>query len=192
MSDIAVLLENNSLGLPKEAIDRLNRQLKSGITAPLSPEKEAGLFMLYSCGDSLDLIAIKTNIPLDVVYVTALKYSWVEKAGVLHGDVTAIQKSLATSLLVATYLSVQKDLADVIAGRKNADKCGLIPKNIMGLERLMAMVSEITDNKPLGKDIPGSTVVHATNVQINHALPEKPKESLEEIQAKFDLLRSKK
>jgi len=195
MSDIALLTESNNLGLSQEAIERLQRQLKSGITAPLSPERESGPFMLWCCQDSLEIISIKCNIPIDVIYATAIKYDWVAKAGVLHGDVKSIQKSIATSLLVATFMTIQKDLADVLAGRKSADKCKLMPQNIVGLERLMAMVSDVMGDAQLGKEVPGSTVVHAMNVQINNQLPEaptKPRESAEEINAKFELLRGKK
>lgn len=173
MNDLKALIVQNELALPKEQVDRLlSLNGRKGLYA-LAPEKEPGPFLLFCTGDDLETISAKMNMPRDVIVATAIQYRWPEKARVLHRDKPGIvpadlQKELANTILVATVVSMQKELGEVIAGRKDAKDCPLIPSSPAALEKLMAMVTAL--NTPGGAAGPQpepkpTTVVHANNVQ---------------------------
>lgn len=180
MNDIQALVVKNDLSLPQERVDSLVTLLKQRSLSYLSPEKEGGPFLLYCCGDSFEVVSLKTNYPIEVVLLTAMQYKWHTKANLLQktladGGLLDIQKDMAKMLLIATHTSIQKQLGDVIAGRLDPDKCALIPKSIKGLNELMTMVNGITDKvkeieNPSPKQVP--ITVHGTNIQINHGAPE--------------------
>jgi len=167
---IAVVTEN-AINLPIERRDELIRQIRRNTISQLSPEKEAGPFALYMLGDSIEAIALKTNYPIDVICLTAIYYRWEVKVGELRAlmesedPVKAFQKDLANLLLVATLTSARKQLGDIIAGRADAKSSFLMPKNIAGVERLMAMINSLNE-KPEAPQ----TSITATNVQINQGL----------------------
>lgn len=173
MQDIKALVVRNELQLEQGKIDHLISLINARSLSYLSPEKEAGPFLLYCCGDDLERIATKTSLPLEVIFLTAIYYRWPEKAKLLQKDITAqsiqgLQKDIAKSLLVATYIAMQKQLGDVIAGRVDPKSCGLIPKNMQALDRLMNMVNEINEG-PRDNNTGGTrTTIQAQNVQINN------------------------
>ena len=79
-SDLKSLIVQNELNLPKEAIERLlSLNGRKGLYA-LSPEKEPGPFLLWCCGDDLNTISAKMNLPVDVIVATAIQYRWMEKS----------------------------------------------------------------------------------------------------------------
>lgn len=174
MQSLVAAVQSSEL-VPVEEKEKIESRVRKGLLGPLSPEREAGPFMLYCCGDDLETIALKTNFPKDILYVTAIHYDWDNKAASLRSDSKDfnpinIQKDLAHSLLVATYMAAKEQLQDVLAGRKSPSQCPLLPKNMHSLEKLMNMITEM--NKPPegagSHQYPGSgTVVHAQNVQIN-------------------------
>jgi hypothetical protein len=182
MSDLKTLIQENDLGLSKTEVQRLlSINGKQGL-APLSPDKEQGLFLLYASGYDIDAIAAKTNWPKDVIMVTAINYKWATKARILitQGNVTNmplfLQKELVNSVLIATFVSYQKELGEVIAGKRQAKDCALIPSSQGSLEKLINLVSSVNGAAP-PPDKP-TTVVHAQNVQINQGseTKEPPKE----------------
>ena len=179
--------------IPVEKKQEIIARIRKGLLGPLSPEREAGAFMLYCCGDDFESISLKTNFPLDIIYVTAAHYGWDIKAKALRsesGDFNPvnIQKNLANSLLIATYMSVQEELKDVLAGKKSASDCKLIPNNIKSLQTLMDMVSNVHNPGVAGNQ---GTVVHAQNVQINQVAEPKP-EKKEENEIKYAVLKGEK
>lgn len=183
--------------LDPDEIECIKAKARKGTVAALSREREEGPFLLFCCGDDLHTIATKTGFPVDVIYMTAESYEWERKAAAIRSetgnfDPIKIQKELSKNLLIATHMAVQAQLKDVLAGRKSAAECPLIPKNIMALKQLMEMVSSLQNPEEKGSN---STVVHAQNVQINNTqvLPELSDIELEirrlEREAKFKKLR---
>lgn len=160
-----------------ELVEKISRDLSLGRAHPLSPDKEPGIALLFLCGDDLDQIASKTNYPKDIIIATAIKYGWLEKAQQLktgrdESVLVEIKADLHRMLVLATYASLKKKLGDVIAGRVDATAVPLIPTTMVGLEKLMAM------GQPAAippAPAPGSTVVHANQVQINQTAVEQPK-----------------
>lgn len=173
-SDFPALVNNNELALNEPERRRIVKLFQEKAVTSLSPEREMGPFLLYAVGDSLDTIALKTNLPKDVILATAIQYRWPEKAKMLRRDTLNpdfLQKELANTLLVATYKALMDDLGAVIAGKKSAKEVGLIPKNMAALQNLMDLVSKL--NAPAAEpNAPAAqTHIHATNVQINQQLP---------------------
>lgn len=179
-ADLKALIVRNELGLPQEAVARLLTQNGRKALYALSPDKEPGPFLLFCCGDDFDTIATKMNLPRDVIVATAIQYRWPDKArtlnrtdaGIVPGD---LQKELVNTILVATIVAMQRDLGEVIAGRKEAKDCPLIPSSPQALQKLMEMVTALNNPAAAPDPLKPQTVVHATNVQINQALPETPK-----------------
>jgi hypothetical protein len=173
-SDLKSLIVQNELNLPKESVERLlSLNGRKGLYA-LSPEKEPGPFLLWCCGDSLDAISAKMNLPMDVIVATAIQYKWAEKSRILHRDKAGIvpadlQKELVNTILVATVMSMQRQLGDVIAGRIDASECALIPSSPQALQKLMEMISALNGSAPAPVEQP-RTVIHATNVQVNQGV----------------------
>lgn len=182
--------------IPDELRYNIESRIKKGLLGPLSPDKESGPFMLYCCGDDFESISLKTNLPIDVLYVTAAHYNWLQKSASLkdkNGEFSPsnIQKDIANSLLIATSLAMKEQLEDVLSGRKKPSSCPLIPKNIGSLNKLMEMVSAIHNpESPLGNN---ATVVHAQNVQINQNIEEKKvsPEKAKENEAKYKFVKGK-
>lgn len=117
-----------------------------GSLHPLSPEKETGAFLLFACGNDLDLISVKLSLPKEVLYFTAMYYNWPEKQKILQSDeadtVKSLQADLAKTLLIATSMAIRQELGDVISGKKPADKCQLIPKNPKALKETMDFINQ--------------------------------------------------
>lgn len=167
---------NNSKLVPDDVKKKLEAKLKKGTIGPLSPERESGPFMLFACGDNIDTIALKTNFPKEMLYLTALHYEWELKVKLLHGEsgefnAERVKKDLANTLLVATYISAKEQLQAVLSGRKKAEDCPLIPSNTAQLDKLMNMLQTLEN--PPNQAGSGGTVVNAQNVQINNSSPEK-------------------
>src|SRR5690606_24175125 len=125
-------------------------------------QKELGLFLMYCHGKEFEEISDETGIPLDIIAVTALSYDWKTKASEIrkyrNGEkIGEIARDMIETLLMATYVSMKKELAEVIAGRKDASEVWMIPKNIPGLEKLMKMVMETS--KPAGVEPPKNGTV---------------------------------
>ncbi len=179
-SELKALVERNELKLPSERVQSLMRTLQQRAVAQLSSEKEPGPFMLYCLGNDLNDIASKTGYPVEVITLTAIYYKWNQKIELFNKvkDKTPsdIQKDLVNSLLVATYVGISRELGEVIAGKRSAADCKLIPKEIKDLEKLVALVNTANGIVPNPAE-PGKTVVNAQNVQINQqTIPEAKKE----------------
>jgi len=167
---------------PVEVVKRIEGLLVRGQTASLSPDKEAGPFLLYVLGDDIEDIAQKTGTPVDVMYLTCLTYRWQEKRDELSKKgntvvINALQKSIVNHLLAATQLSVMNQVGKVMSGEIDASECSLIPKNIKSLKELMELVTAVNDlvSASEQKDKP-VTVVNAQNVQIQNFAEEKKQE----------------
>jgi hypothetical protein len=182
MAGALIEIKNTGLAIPDEKIAQLESNYRKGLVTYLSPEPEAGAFYYYMMGNTLEEISNKMKYPLDVVILTALYYQWPAKLKTLgelavtnEPDVDkrmeATKKELVRTLLIATNLVMQRELAEVIAGRKNAKDCALLPKNIHGLEKLVNM---LTPEKPQA-----GTVIQGQNVQVinNQQLPQKVSKS---------------
>lgn len=182
--------------IPEDLRDNIESRIKKGLLGPLSPDRESGPFMLYCCGDDFESISLKTNLPIDVLYVTAAHYGWLQKSASLkdkNGDFSPanIQKDIGNSLLIATSLAMKEQLEDVLSGRKKPSSCSLIPKNIGSLNKLMEMVSAMHNpESPIGNN---ATVVHAQNVQINQKVEEKKvsPEKAKENETKYNFVKGK-
>ena len=166
VDDLKGLILQNEFGLEQSKVMALVTAVNARQAHYLSPDKEAGLFLLFALGKTLSDIAIETSYPLDLVILTALYYRWPQKAtalGLVGEDKSTeeVQKDLLKSVLVATSISVKKQLGDIIAGRADASKNGLIPRNIAGLKQLMETINGMSE-----KGSEAGTVVNATNVQI--------------------------
>jgi hypothetical protein len=138
-------------------------------------------FLLFLLGDSIEQVAETTGTPADVMYLTAIKYCWPQKRDELAkmgqaNLIAQLQKHTLNKILVATSMVIDKQLKDVISGKLPAEKCSLIPRNIHGLGALMEMITAANQEPPAPQPPAQTTVVQATNVQINQqaALPEKP------------------
>jgi len=172
MEDVKALIVKNDLELSPEAQNRLLTQFQHKSISYLSPEKEAAPFMFYCLGNDMEKIALKTNYPPEVIMLTAMYYRWPEKKVVLQREQidmvpAELQKDLTNSLLVATVIEVQKQLADVAAGRKSAKDCPLIPTSMLEMEKLVGLVERVNKLKGTGPAVPGNNVIRAENVQIN-------------------------
>lgn len=181
-SDLKALVERNDLKLPSERVESLKRMLAQKAVSHLSPERESGPFLLYCLGDDINTIAAKTSFPIEVIALTAMYYKWNEKIELYNKirdkNPAEIQKDLVNSLLVATYVGISRELGDVIAGKKDAAECKLIPREIKDLEKLIAMVQSV--NGAPAPEGGSRTVVHAQNVQINQQVaPDEKKEAKE-------------
>lgn len=173
MSEIRTLIVKNQFNLPEEKINSLMHGLANRTISYLSPDKEAGPFLLYTTGSSLEEITLKTGYPADIILLTAIYYKWEEKAKALgmsnsEGASREIQKDLLNTLLIATTLSVKRQLGEVIAGRLDPDKVPLIPKNPASLEKLMAMLNALQE-VPEAAPQPVQ-YIQAENVQINQGI----------------------
>lgn len=161
--------------LPTSDVSRIERLVASNQTAPLPQEKEVGPFLLFVLGDSVEEVASKTGTPKDVMYLTYLKYNWEEKRDELnkHGQVaviSALQKQAINYLLVATNLSITRQVAQVMSGALPPEKCPLIPRSLHGLKLLLELAKEVNNMSP--EKAPNTTnVIHAQNVQVNQQLP---------------------
>lgn len=181
MSDFVGLVKANELALTEIDQKRISKLFMEKAVTYLSPEREMGVFLLYSIGDDLETIAVKTNLPRDIILATAIHYRWPEKVKYLQKDAlnpVFLQKELANTLLVATYQAMIRDLGQVIAGTKESKEVGLIPKNMAALQNLMDMVSKLNTipSEPVPQ-APGqsTTVIHASGpVQVNNQLPQGP------------------
>lgn len=158
-----------------EMVKRIEGLIVRGQTAPLPSDKETGPFLLYVLGDSVEQVAQKTGIPVDVVYLTAISYHWSEKREELarKGNVqliTALQKDLINNLLVATQASIIRQVGEVMSGRLPPEKCSLIPRSLHGLKTLMEMVTQINQLVASNETNKPQTVIQAQNVQVNQSI----------------------
>jgi hypothetical protein len=192
LSDIKVILRKNTLNLPEEQVKRIESSIDKRQILPLPSEKETGLFLLYAMGDSIESIAEQTSLPKDVVALTAATYDWEAKCLEIKkyrsGDkLDEIQKDLINTLLMATYVSMKRELALVIAGKKDPNEVLMIPKKIDGLKSLIDLVNSVNDPEKI-KIATGGTVVHAQNVQINQVsdIGESKLERLKKLREKKD------
>lgn len=175
MDDIKALVAKNDLDLQPDQVKRLTTLLHQKGISYLSPEKEEGPFLLYCMGDDLTTIALKSNFPSDIILLTAIRYDWKSKALLLNkvrGQTSLeIQKDLANTMLMATWVSIQRELGQVISGKLSANDSKLIPKNAKALSELMDMVNKVNGVGEKPVPAPAGTVIHATNVQVNQGLP---------------------
>lgn len=143
----------------------------------LSPEKEIGPFMLYLLGDEHEVVAQKCAYPKDVILATAIHYKWREKRMALIEKgresemIKEVEKNLVNSLLLATWRAITAEVGAVMAGKPIPGGTKFVPQSMQALERLLNMaerVNKLIAADEVGKQTPAATtVVHATNVQIN-------------------------
>ena len=170
--DLKALILQNEFGLEQSKVMALVTAVNARQAHYLSPDKEAGLFLLFALGKTLADIAVEVSYPLDIVILTALYYRWPQKAAALglvgeDKSTEQIQQDLLKSILVATSISVKKQLGDIIAGRADASKSGLIPKNVASLKQLMETINGMGDKAGVG----GQTI-NAQNVIVNNGVGE--------------------
>lgn len=177
---------------PVEVVRRVEGLLAKSQTGPLPNDREFGPFLLFALGDSIDEVAAKTGIPVDVVYLTAISYRWMEKREELarKGNVQlimALQRQLVNNLLVATQASVLKQVGEVMSGKLAPEKCSLIPRSLHGLKALMEMVSDINNLVAANEAAPNNTtVIHAVGqVQVNQGVLPPVPETTEEKRKRF-------
>lgn len=183
MDDIKSLVVRNSLQLPDDQVKRLTTMLYQKSLSYLSPDKEEGPFLLYAMGNDFETIALKTNYPIDIIYLTAIRYDWLGKATLINKvknlSPAEIQKDIANTLLIATWVSIQRELGEVMSGKKAAKDSKLIPQSTKSLSELIDMVNKVNGLSEV-KAGAGSTIVNATNVQIQNYEALKPEETEEE------------
>lgn len=177
MGDIGALVVRNDLGLEESKVKELSRLVQKGAISYLAPDREATAFMLYIVGQDIDGIALRTNIPKDVILLTAIRYDWPAKAkemkaSMVEGDLASIKNDIVRMLLVATHKSMQDELSGVLSGQLDAKHSQMIPKNIKALKDLMDMVDSLGEK--VAQPAPGSIQVTGGNVQINMTQPENP------------------
>ena len=150
--------------LSDEQKEKVRKLVRSNRFTYLSPEREVAPFMLFMTGNSLEAISKLSDLPLDVIYSTAVQYQWAEKRAVLNesgeNPLTMMQKKIAEMMLVATFLNAQKELAKLISSDDNG-KSPLVVRNLSGLQALMDMITKLN-----GSPEPGQ--INAQNVQINN------------------------
>jgi hypothetical protein len=191
--DLRQLIIKNDLQLSLEVTNRLLTSNGRGKLYSLSPDKEAGAFMLYCIGNTFEEIAIKLTLPLDLILTTAIQYSWFEKTRLLKKspDTASVemQKDLVNSILVATVISMQRSLGEVISGKLDAKDCPLIPNSPAALEKLLTMSANLNAPPSADKGSTQTTVITTQNLQINqsvqqtNALPEKAESRLDRLKA---------
>lgn len=168
MDDIKSIVIRNEYNLPEDQVKRLINTLYQKGISYLSPDKEEGPFLLYAMGNDFETIALKSNYPIDVIYLTAMRYDWKNKITLLSKikDLTPqeIQRDLANTLLMATWISIQRELGEVISGKIEANRSKLIPKSTKALNELIDMVNKVNG---IGEQNPAPISVNAQNVQIN-------------------------
>ena len=144
----------------------------------LSEDKEAVLSNWFYLGKGTKEIAEMTLIPESIVILTRLRYDWDEKreslknAGETH--VGKLLQDTANTVFALTMLAIQKDLADVMTGKKDPRSLPYIPKNISQMKDLQAMVNEA--NAP-EVEAPIAAVPPSPNqvfVQINQGEQQEP------------------
>lgn len=177
--------------LPPNELARIERLATSNQTAPLTQEKEVGPFLLFVLGDSVEDVANKTGTPKDVMYLTYLKYNWEGKRAELNKQgqvavISALQKQAINYLLVATNVSITRQVALVMSGALPAEKCSLIPRSLHGLKLLLELAKEV-NNMPCDKAGSTTNVIHAQNVQVNQQIPA-AKEPVIDLEDKLDAL----
>lgn len=177
MQDIQALVVRNDLSLEPQKVTELTKLLKEGRISFLSPDKEAIPFALYFSGDSLDTISRKTNYPKDIILLTAIRYNWPGKAEELKvdtsGSLQEIKDDIIRMMLLATQVTMQKGLADVLAGRDtDGKKFGLLPKDINGLQKLLSLIetpkTEDKGSNPNGVQVTGSGNQIQVNIQADN------------------------
>jgi hypothetical protein len=185
MSNLPVEWKQALAGIaPADVVRRVEGLVVRGQTAPLQSDREIGPFLLYVIGDTIEEVATKTGIPVDVVYLTAIAFRWEEKRAALakQGNVavvTALQKQLVNNLLIATQASILRQVGEVMSGRLPPEKCSLIPRSLQGLKTLLEMVKEVNTMVSAGDTKTSTNVIHAENVQINQTVaPEEPKDQM--------------
>lgn len=133
--------------------------------------------MLFLLGDDIENVALKTGYPKDVILITAAHYRWREKRDMLveqgkEGElIKDVEKAMLNQLLMATYKAVTNEVGQILAGKMGADQSRFIPGSMQGLQRLLEMIEKANKLVAVGdqeKPPPGSTIVHAENVQINN------------------------
>jgi hypothetical protein len=199
--DLKGLILKNELGLPKDAVDKLLSMNGRNQLVPLSPDRESAPFLLYCCGDDLELIAAKMTLPRDVITATAIQYRWPEKAKLMRKDGNAaipndLQRDLVNSILVATFVAMQRQLSEVVAGKREIKDCALIPSSPAALEKLMNMVTTLnapvvaTKGGPVADPVHTGpqTIIHAETVNMGQA-PEKPVDSEEKKAVRLAMLK---
>jgi hypothetical protein len=197
MQSTVSLTTQIDIGLTEDKKRDLVSKVKKGEIAQLSSDKESGPFMLFLMGDTLETVANKTSYPLDIIYLTAIYYNWPNKVKAIaemaensseKDPMThKVQKDLINSILIATYIAMQKELGDVISGRLEARKCRLIPNNIHSLEKLINMASTLS-NPAQQATVNQGTIIQGQNIQVIQEEKKKPKP--ETNQAMLDLLES--
>lgn len=172
--ELKALIAANPLNLPEEKQLSLQNQLARGQLSFLSPDKEGSPFLLYFMGASIEEVAAKTSLPVDVILATAMKYDWLGKAQAMRRDsvlsgMELVKENILRTLLVATQVKIEKELADMFAGRPDAKESALLPKNIHGLRQLLDMVNELN---PKPKEDPKAPI--QVGVQVNLTSGDKP------------------
>ena len=118
--------------LPAVDHDKVRRLVRSGAVSPLSPEREQAPYLLFLSGSSLQEIGFQQAIPLDILEVTAAHYQWEDKRNAFATSglnlAQELQKRIAMTLLITAHMAVQRDLADVAAGTKEAKDCLFITR----------------------------------------------------------------
>ena len=179
------LIEVVDIGLSSEEKKLINQRVKQGMSAHLAPEKEGAPFLFYLMGDDLKTVARKTNLPFDVICLTAIQYNWPEKVtnvrGLIENNnnedfIKNIQKDLANTILIVTKIAMEKQLADVLSGKLKPNQCRLIPNNIHSLQKLMEIINVLNETEAAKTPVNGTSIT-GKNVQINNYIQENEKDS---------------
>jgi hypothetical protein len=193
MTNLPAEIRTQLASLPEVEIKRLESLVARGITAPLTPEKEVGPFLLYIIGDSLEDVATKTGTPKDVIYLTYVKYGWAEKKNHLSSSgmdkvIEQLNKNMVHHVLVATFKVLTEQIGKVMSGEMPHEKCSYIPRSLHGVRQLIEMAEQVNNIVKDADKKPGNTIVQANNVQINQQV-EAPKEEVKRISREERLAR---
>lgn len=162
----------------------LQSELNSGRSVSwVSQEAEPALFTWYSMGRSTREISEITSVPEAMVLLTMLRYDWSSRMEVLKSSggtpLNSMAHDAASQVFALTKMAIQRDIQEVMTGKKDPRSSKFVPQNA---NQLMALLDVLRDDPP---PPPAPTPAHIssnvqnnTQININVAKLEAPKKPL--------------
>lgn len=176
------------------AIARGDQTMAIAKMHPLSDGAELGPYLFFLMGETIQEISDKTGLPKEILALSARKHNWAERREKFTGNGRTVpqemQRQMANSLLVATFMAVSEEVKGVMSGEIHPSQAKFIPKNLNGLQTLVQMVTAISSAEEPKK---GSTVIKAENIQMNFSgeAPKSKKDLLQELAESIEIVERK-